>query len=190
LAQVEGELGGVDILVNNAATALSGDATTTPWDQIEYITHLDYLSPVKLTTAALPAMLQRQSGHVVTISSMAARMSTPGEAAYAGTKAALAAYFEALASELWDTSIGIHLVYPALIDLTPGVDGDDTLALTTDGATPIPAPVCAREIRRQLERGDLQLYVPETMRRLVAQRATDLEKSIELMAGWYRAGLS
>ena len=188
VSRVEDELGGIDVLINNAAMALSGDAATTPWEQVEHLVRLDYLSPVRMTLAALPGMRARGSGHIVTISSMAARMSTPGEAAYAAAKAALAAYFEALAGELWDTPIGVHLVYPALIDLTPGRDGDDELAISSDGATAIPAPVCAREIRRQLERGDLELYVPRVMSQVVAGRARDVAKSVEFMAGWYRSG--
>lgn len=185
--QVEDELGGIDVLVNNAASALHGDAAAVPWDDVEYVMRLNYLSPVRLTHAALPAMIARESGRILTVSSMAARTSTPGEAAYAASKAAVSAYMEALAGELWDTPVRFHLVYPALIDLTPGVDGDDELAVSSNGMTPIPAPVLARAIRRQLERGDLELFMPQTMAGFVAGRATDLTASVELMAGWYRS---
>jgi len=187
--RVEDELGGIDVLVNNAAVALGGPAARMPWADLERVTELDYYSPVRLTHAALPGMVSNGWGRVVVISSMAARMSTPGEAAYAAAKAALSAYFEALAGEMWDSVVRFHLVYPALIDLTPGVDGPDDLASTTTGATVIPAPVLARDIRRQLESGDFELYMPYAMRRAVAERAADVAKSIEFMAGWYqRAG--
>jgi short-subunit dehydrogenase len=186
--QVEEELGGVDVLVNNAGLALSGSALAADWSDVEYLARLDYLSPVRLARAVLPAMVARGRGHIVTISSMAARMSTPGEAAYAGAKAALAAYFEALAGELWSTPIGIHLVYPALIELSADVDGDDAIAETSNGADLIPAPVCAREIMRQVERGDLELYVPRTMSGVVAERASDVARSVAFMARWFEAG--
>ncbi len=188
IGRVEAELGGIDVLVNNAGLARSGDAAATPWPDVEYLMRLDYLSPVKLALAVLPGMSKRGHGHIVTISSMAARMSTPGEAAYAGAKAGVSAYFEALAGELWSTPIGIHLVYPALIDLTPGVDGDDAIAETSNGAEHIPAPVCAREIMRQVERGDLELYVPRTMAQVVAGRAADVSGSVAFMARWFEAG--
>ena len=188
IRRVEAELGGIDVLVNNAGVSLGGDATTLPFSELETQLCINYLSPVRLTLAALPAMQARGSGHVVTISSMAARMSTPGEAAYAGAKAALAAYFEALAGERWDGPVRFHLVYPALIDVTPGLDGDDALAERSNGATPIPAPVCARAIRRQVERDDFELYVPRTMHAAVAARAADVAGSVEFMAGWYRDG--
>ncbi len=188
VARVEDTLGRIDVLVNNAALALAGPATTTPWADIEQLLRVDYLSPVRLTLAALPAMRARGSGQILTLSSMAARMSTPGEAAYAAPKAALTAWFEALAGELWDSGITVHLVYPALIDVQTDADGDDALAETPNVATNIPAPVCARAIRRQLERGDLELYVPTPARDAVVQRALDTRASVELMANWYRAG--
>ncbi len=188
VARVEAELGGIDVLVNNAGLACSGEAATTAWTDVEYLMRLNYLSPVKLALAVLPGMRNRGSGHIVSVSSMAARMSTPGEAAYAGAKAAVAAYFEALAGELWSSPIDVHLVYPALIDLTPGVDGDDTIAETSNGAELIPAPVCAREIMRQVERGDLELYVPRTMAKAVADRAANVSKSVAFMARWFQAG--
>jgi len=185
--RVEEELGGIDVLVNNAAQALHGAASAVSWNDLEYVQVINYLSPVRVTHAALPAMLARGSGRVVTLSSMAARTSTPGEAAYAASKAALTTYIEALAGELWDTPIRFHLVYPALIDLTPGLDGDDELAVSSNGMEPIPAPVLARAIRQQVERGDLELYVPNSMAGFVAGRARDVTASVELMAGWYRS---
>lgn len=184
--RVEHDLGGIDVLVNNAGSPLAGVAVETQLVDLEAQLRINYLSPVQLTLAALPYM-QERGGHVVTVSSMAARMSTPGEAAYAAAKAALGTYFEALAGELWDGPVRFHLVYPALIDLTPGLDGDDTLADTSNGATPIPAAVTARAIRRQLERGDFELYVPRTMHHVVADRARDVAAGVAFMAGWYRS---
>ena len=81
-----------------------------------------------------------------------------------------------------------HLVYPALIDLAEGVDGPDELAVSSDGATPIPAPVMARALRRQLEHGEFELSVPDTVRTFVAGRARDAASAIEFMAGLYRDG--
>jgi short-subunit dehydrogenase len=159
-----------------------------PWPDVEYLMRLDYLSPVRLTLAALPGMRARGSGQIAVVSSMAARMSSPGEAAYAAAKAALSAFFEALAGELWDTPLRFHFVYPALIDLTPGLDGDDALADTKNGAERIPAPVLARAMRRQLERGDLELYMPHVSRQSVIERAHDTRASIQFMADWFRAG--
>jgi short-subunit dehydrogenase len=185
---VESELGGIDVLVNNAGGATGSEALSTPWSDVEYITDLNYLSPVRLTVAAVPAMLARRAGQVLTVSSMAARTSTPGEAAYAAAKSAVSVFMEAFAGELWDTGVTFHLVYPGLIDLTPGVDTDDAIADTSTGADRIPAPVLARAMRRQLETGDFELYMPYAMRAFATRRSRDIASSVEFMAGLYRSG--
>jgi len=159
-----------------------------PWADVEYLARLNYLSPVRLTLAALPAMLTRGSGQVLTVSSMAARTSTPGEAAYAAAKAALSGFMEALAAELWSTGVTFHLVYPGLIDLTPGVDGDDAIAETSTGADRIPAPVLARAMRAQLDAGDFELYMPHSMRSFSTNRGRDIGASVEFMADLYHSG--
>ena len=187
--QVEDELGGIDVLVNNAGQTFHHDSVHTSLRDLETQLRLNYLSPVQLTVSALPAMLARGEGHVVVVSSMAARTSTPGEAAYAAAKSALTAYFEALAAEQWFGPVRFHLVYPALIDVVSDADGDDELATSSTGATPIPAPVMARALRRQLERGDFELYVPRTMREFVAGRGRDVPGAVAFMAQLYRDGM-
>ena len=74
---VESELGGIDVLVNNAGGAIGSAALSMPWSDVEYIADLNYLSPVRLTLAAPPAMLERGSGQVLTVSSMAGRNIEP-----------------------------------------------------------------------------------------------------------------
>lgn len=186
--RAEEELGGIDVLVNNAGVTYSGSAVSASLGDLEAQLCINYLSPVRLTQLVVPAMTARGSGHVVTISSMAAPTSTPGEAAYAAAKSALSTYIEALAGELWGGPVRFHLVYPALIDLAEGVDGDDELARSSDGAFPIPAPVAARAIRGQLERGEFELFIPATMRGFVAGRSSDVAGGIEFMGQLYREG--
>ena len=187
-AQALDVLGGVDVLFNNAGGGTVRAALDTPWDELEYLDRLNYLSPVRLTRALLPSMLERGSGSVSTVSSMAARWSTPGEASYAAPKAALAAYFEALASELWYSGVSFHVVFPALIGLAPDVDGPDSLADSRNPSREIPAPVLARAMMRQVEQGAFELYMPSTQREQVAARAAAVESTVKFMADWYRDG--
>ena len=185
-AEATAALGRVDVLVNNAALSnFHGGALDTPWEDLEYIMRVNYLSPVRLTRALLPAMLERDRGHVVTVSSMAKQMSSPGESAYAATKAALSAWFEATATELWTRGVRFHLVYPALIGLEPGVDADDSVAETSNGGEVIPAPVLARAMLGQVERDDFELFMPHSAGDLARNRATNLVPMIEMMSKWY-----
>jgi len=188
-AAVTDAFGGVDVLVNNAALSnYHSGVLDTPWEDLDYMMRVNYLSPVRLTRAILPGMLEQGSGTIVTVSSMAAKLSPPGESAYVATKCAISGYFEALFAEYGSRGIGIHLVYPALINVTSDEDGDDALADTATAGELIPSPVMARAIMRQVERGDLELYMPQSAGDMAAARSRDLMGSIAMMASWYERG--
>ena len=61
-------------------------------------------------------MLERDDGRIINVSSIAATLSSPGEAAYDASKAALAVFSEAMAVDLWDTGIKVMVVYPGVVD--------------------------------------------------------------------------
>ncbi len=63
---------------------------------------LNTLGPIRLTQAALPAMLQRGKGRLVVVASAAAKVPSPGQAVYSASKAALWGYFSSLATEVAD----------------------------------------------------------------------------------------
>ena len=108
--------GGVDLLVNNAGIPKRRHTTALDIDTITAVMHINYLSPMRLTYDLLPQMLARGSGAIVNISSIAAPLSAPGEAAYDASKAALTAFSEAMAVDLWETGIKVMVVYPGVID--------------------------------------------------------------------------
>src|SRR5579863_4304734 len=110
------ELGGVDILVNNAGIPKRRHVTRLDNDTVEAVMRINYLSPVRLTLALLPGMLERGAGRIVNVSSIAATLSSPGESAYDASKAALTAFSEAMAVDLWDRGIRVLVVYPGLVD--------------------------------------------------------------------------
>ncbi len=185
-AEVVAGLGRVDVLINNAARSnYHAGALETPSADLEYLMRCNYLSPVRLTRALLPSMLARGTGAVVAVSSMAAKISPPGETAYAASKAALSAWFEALAGELRGTGVRVNLVYPALVDAETDADGPDALVATAPSHEVLPAPVAARAILAQVEAGDLESYLPHSAQALVDARHDDLDASIDLLARWY-----
>jgi short-subunit dehydrogenase len=105
-------LGAVDVLVNNAGIPKRRRTyALTPAD-VEGVMALNYFSPVRLTLALLPAMLDRGSGHIVNVSSMGAHMISWGTSAYAASKGALELFTEALYLELGTRGVHAHLVVP------------------------------------------------------------------------------
>jgi short-subunit dehydrogenase len=71
---------------------------------------------VAITLALLPRMLERRSGVFVNVSSLGGRLGIYTEAAYSGSKFALAGWSEAMACDLVDTGVQVKLVLPGAID--------------------------------------------------------------------------
>ena len=111
-------LGGLDILVNNAGAAqvhLDGNISDDEWlDSL----NVNFLSSVRLTAAALPALQQSDHAAIINISSNATGMAAPPLLHYASAKAALDVYGRGLAIGLAPT-IRVNTVTPGSVD-TPG----------------------------------------------------------------------
>jgi NAD(P)-dependent dehydrogenase (short-subunit alcohol dehydrogenase family) len=116
--QAVGVLGGLDILVNNAGAArvhLDGNISDAEWlDSL----NINFLSAVRMTSAALPALQQSAHAAVINISSNATVMAAPPLLHYAAAKAALDVYGAGLAAGL-APKIRVNTVTPGSVE-TPG----------------------------------------------------------------------
>jgi NAD(P)-dependent dehydrogenase (short-subunit alcohol dehydrogenase family) len=184
--QVDDEMGGVDVLVNNAGIPKRRallDLTPAVVDQVMAI---NYLSPVRLTLALLPRMIERGFGRIVNVSSVAAKLSPPHEAAYAASKAAMTAFSETMAVDLADTPVRIHTVYPGIIDTELFHLPDNEPSMAGDSVEAVPAEEMARAMREQLESGALELYVPSWFGDVCSGKAQDVEAFLEGTKAWIR----
>ncbi len=119
------EWGGIDILVNNA-----GGTETKPGgfevlgdEDWQSILDLNLLAPVRLDRAFLPAMIERQSGVVIHIGSIAARLPFSNSTlAYAAAKGALRTYSKALAKGVATKGVRVNMISPGFIE-TSGAHG-------------------------------------------------------------------
>lgn len=108
----------LDILINNAGhlvkRAKLADYTEELFDSVS---NLNVKSVYLLTQAAVPAMIERKSGVVVNVSSIAARNGGgPGATIYAAAKAAVSAITKGLAKELAPHGIRVNAVSPGTVD--------------------------------------------------------------------------
>ena len=168
------ELGRVDVLVNNAGIPKRRHVTRLDPATVEAVMNINYLSPVRLTLALLPSMLERGSGRIVNLSSVAATLSSPGESAYDASKAAMTAFSEAMAIDLWNTGVKILVVYPGLVDteLFTLPDNDPVVDPTM---VPIPVAELVEGVFEALDQGVIQVYVPGWFADLASGKAANVE---------------
>ena len=82
--QVWDHYGGVDVLVNNAAVPMRRHVTRLTMAEVERTMRINYFSPVAMSLALLPRMLERSAGTIVNVSSLGGRLGITAEAAYSG----------------------------------------------------------------------------------------------------------
>jgi len=177
-------LGRVDVLVNNAGIPKRRHVSRLDAATVDAVMRINYSSPVRLTLALLPQMLERGGGRIVNVSSVAATLSSPGEAAYSASKAALAVFSETMAVDLWETGVRSMVVYPGVVDteLFTLPDNDpftaDVEAITVDEAV--------AAIMAALADDALQVYVPAWFGGLTSGKAANLEGFLEGAAQYVR----
>jgi len=98
--------GGIDVLVNNAASFYAGYFEELTPEQMERQLAVSLLGPMNVTRAVLPVMRKQRSGHIVTISSSAGFAGFEYGTAYAASKFGVDGWMESLAPEI--APFGIH----------------------------------------------------------------------------------
>ena len=111
-AQVEADLGRVDLLINNAGASRRRPMQRITLTEFHETFDVNFWSAVHLTQALLPAMLASDSGTIVNVSSMGTRSLAGRTGAYAAAKAALNHYTEALHLDLVNTNVRAKLFIP------------------------------------------------------------------------------
>ncbi len=104
------------MLVNNAGFACHGQFETRDADRMADMVRLNCLTPVMLTRAVLPGMLERGTGAVIMVSSLLGVLPAPYDAAYGASKAFGLSFSEALWGEMQGRGIDVITVCPGPVD--------------------------------------------------------------------------
>lgn len=102
----------VGTLINNAGFGLHGDFLTQPSEKLGEMVRLNIAALINLTHLFLHAMVRRQAGGVLNVSSIAAFQPVPTMAVYAATKAFVLSFSESLHEELRGTGVKVLALCP------------------------------------------------------------------------------
>lgn len=152
VAQVVRSWSGIDVLVNNAGVMLLGPALEAPLEEWDRMLDLNVKAALHLTHAALPHMVEKKSGDIVNISSVAGRTTRAGSAVYNATKWGLNAFTDALRQELAQGKTGIRttIIEPGLTETELRTHNrpeiQEQMRQRFDGVTPLQPDDIARAI--------------------------------------------
>jgi short-subunit dehydrogenase len=152
VASLTKRLGPVDVLIPCAGICAYEGIDDLNVPQVEKILQINFLGVVYAIDAVLPSMLQRKSGHIVGIASLAAVRAIPFEQAYCASKAGLAAYLGGIRPALRRRGVLVTTIFPGFVQ-TPLLDGLMTAGQTSAPAGAMDADTCAAKILKAVRRG-------------------------------------
>lgn len=114
-AQILSAYGRIDILLNNAGYGKFAAFTDMEAHEFDDMMDVNYMGIVRCTKAVVPHMLERGSGQIVNVASMAGKIGTAKSVAYTATKHAVLGFTNALRQELRKSGIIVSAVNPGPI---------------------------------------------------------------------------
>jgi len=115
-AAAQAQCGPIDVLVNAAGWGRNAPFVEGTPDFWNKLVALNFVGPMTLAKALLPAMIERASGKIVNIASDAGRVGSLGETVYSGAKGGLIAFTKSLARETARYRINVNCVCPGPTD--------------------------------------------------------------------------
>lgn len=158
------QLGNIDILINNAGISQRSLTMDTSMDVYHKLMQINFFGVIRMSKLVLPNMIERVSGHIVTISSVNGKLGSYMKSGYAASKHALHGFFDSLRAEIDGSGVDITLVTPGYVQTPISIN-----ALTNDG-TPlgtmdrntdkgIPVDHFAKKLVKQIAKGKLEISI-------------------------------
>ena len=179
VAQVEAELGPVDILFNNAGIASGRGPLTTELDVWQQQWDVNLMAHVYAVRAVLPGMLERSSGYIIHTASMAGILTTHGNLPYAVTKHAVVGLAEWMSITYHDK--GVHTSLLAPLGVRTPMLGDPDPAFT-QAVGPIKEPEeVAEMVAMAVEEERFLILTDEIAATWMSYKSNDLERWLKGM---------
>ena len=144
-------IGDVDVLICNAGIAHYGLMSMTDEATWDRVFDVNVKGMYLCINAAMPAFLKKQSGCIITVSSMWGQVGSSCEAAYSASKGAVIALTKALAKELGPSGIRVNCIAPGVIetDMCAGLDPEILEELAAD--TPVGRNGTPEDVAKAME---------------------------------------
>ena len=169
---VERELGGVDILINNAGLGLYGSVSEGSEADLRYVFDVNYFAAVAMIQAVTPAMRRRGGGTIVNVSSIMSKFTMPqmgmsgAAGGYSASKAALDQMSAAARMELAVDNIHVITLRPGRTASefdrhfrVEGGEAADQGSARSGYVPPTPAERVGQRIVTAIRRGEREVYV-------------------------------
>lgn len=134
------EFGFIDLLIANAGISGKEDEVRTHVPSaVAKVFEVNLMGAINAVHAVLPEMLERGSGQLVAISSLAGFRGLPRSAAYSASKSAMTTYFESIRLDTHDSGISVTIIQPGFIKtpLTAGRQHKMPFLMELDAAIPL-----------------------------------------------------
>ena len=180
----------IDILINNAGVSQRSLILDTDMQVYRQLMEIDYFGVIALTKLVLPRMVERRSGHIVTVSSVAGKVGTKLRSGYNGAKFGVLGFMDSLRAETASNGLVVTSILPGFINTQVAHnsltgDGSALGKPDPDNAGGISADECARQSLKAIAARKaeivvgsgvsklapfLQRFTPGLVRRMVAKR--------------------
>ena len=113
--RIRAELGPIEVMIANAGIGATDHAANLDPDKVAEVMNINVLGAVNSVAAVLPEMVERKSGQLVAIASLAGYRGLAKSAAYSASKAAMSSFFESLRIDLRHSGVTVTVIYPGFI---------------------------------------------------------------------------
>ncbi|HEY0938528.1 MAG TPA: SDR family oxidoreductase [Steroidobacter sp.] len=148
-------LGGIEILINNAAVNDFILLTAQSAESLDATVATNLIAPVDLCRRLIPCLARSEDAHIVNIGSVFGSLGFAGNSVYCATKFGLRGFSEALRRELADSTIRVHYFAPRVTQTAFNCDAVNDLNKVLGNVADEPADV-ARQIVQRLQAGQLE----------------------------------
>ncbi|MCV0384393.1 MAG: SDR family NAD(P)-dependent oxidoreductase [Erythrobacter sp.] len=184
---------GVDIFVANAGISQRSAAVDTAMGVYRDIIDIDLTSQIAATQALLPHLVERGSGRLVFISSIAGKVGVPMRTAYCAAKFGLIGYADALRAELSQSGIDVHVVCPGSVATNVSrnaLNADGSPRGASDKAIDngIPADEAARRIVDAIELNSREIIVATGMEEAMGELRRTPDQLFDQVAAMVASG--